>query len=245
MRILTYEAVDQLLTNRKSNKDLYIQRSTPFLRELGLKMQLVKLDPTCALSLPAVTEELKSTKWDESVGPKIHQMFRITRAAAADRRLWVTLTHDHFYSHTRDRWITRNKLVGDDTIRDRFFFETPSKKRNCIGMLWWTCERLYDPVHEDPYHYAKPILSVQRLTSDLFERPSWSDNKEVTLGALDAITDVFGDLATLNTELFRDCMEVMGFLIGQLPPDILGRTAFSEVFIRELLKFGEQSGHLS
>lgn len=245
MRILTYEAVDQLLTNRKSNKDLYLNRVSPFLNELGLTMQLVKLEPTCPLSLPAVTNELKSTEWDMLVGPKIHQMFRITRAAAADRRLWVTLTHDHFYPQVRERWITRNRLVGDDTIKDRFFFETPSKKRNGIGMLWWTCERLYDPLHEDPYHYAKPVLSVQRLTADLFERPSWSDNKDVTLGALDAITEVFGDLETLNTELFRKCLEVMGFLIGQLPPDILGRAIFSELFVRELLKFSEQTSHLS
>ena len=190
MRILTYESVDQLLTNRKANKTLYLQRSHGFLKELGLTMQLVKLEPTCPLSLPAVSAELKSTEWDKAVGPKIHQMFRITRAAAADRRLWVTLAHDHFYPHVRDRWLTHNKSAGDDTIKDRFFFETPSKKRNGIGMLWWTCERLYDPLHDDPYHYAKPILSVQRLTADLFERPSWSDNKDVTLGALDAIVNV-------------------------------------------------------
>ncbi len=245
MDILTYESVSTLLANYKSSESYYYSNQHPFLSKFKLKYNKVTLSSNGPLSLPAVTDDLKGTSWDAEVGPKIHQLLPIPRSAAADRRLWTTLCHNQCYSHVRDRWLIKTGAKkGENSIKDRFFFEG-AKRRNAIGMLWWTCERLKDDLNDDPYHYARPVLNTQRLTADLFERPSWSDNKQITLGALDAITSIFGPLDTLNTEYFRDYLKVMGYLIGQLPPDIFTRKEFSEIFITELQKFGQKRGHLT
>lgn len=237
MELLTFESCTHLLSEVKTNKNLYLNNEHPFLGSLALKTHRVSLQPQAALKLPDVTEKLNGTDWDREAGPKIHQMLAIPRSAASDRRIWVTLAHKHFYANVRDRWIVyRRGDIGDETIKDRFFWSSSAKKRNGIGMLWWTCERLYDARHEDPYHYARPVLNTQRLTADLFERPSWTDNLEITLGALDAITDIEGSLETINTDRFRECLVAMSYLLGQVPPDILSRDDFSDIFRTELAK---------
>lgn len=237
MELLTFESCTQLLGDVAINRTLYLNESSPFIKTLGLKTHRVSLEAQAALKLPDVTTELNGTDWDREAGPKIHQMLNIPRSAASDRRIWVTLAHNQFYSQVRERWlIQRRGDIGDDTIKDRFFWSSSAKKRNGIGMLWWTCERLYDALNEDPYHYARPVLHTQRLTADLFERPSWTDNREITLGALDAITQVEGPLETINTERFRECLVTMSYLIGQVPPDILTRSEFSDIYSAELSK---------
>lgn len=100
-------------------------------------------------------------------------MTGIRPSEAADKRLWVSLTHDRFREYTYLRWV-KNRTITEGTIRKRFHFEgngMETRMRNAISRLWWAAEMTYDSDNsEDHYHLTRTLWSNQDLFAGLTER---------------------------------------------------------------------------
>jgi hypothetical protein len=97
----------------------------------------------------------------------------IRPSEAADKRLWVSLTHDRFREYTYTRWV-EDRTITEGTIRNRFHFEgngMETRMRNAISRLWWAAEMTHDSSNpDDPYHLTRVLWSNQDLFAGLTER---------------------------------------------------------------------------
>lgn len=104
----------------------------------------------------------------------LHRAFENLRPnEAADKRLWVSLTHDRFREYTYKRWV-KDRKVEQGTICARFHFEgrgMETRMRNAISRLWWAAEMTVDRDNvDDPYKYTRILWSNQDMFAGLTER---------------------------------------------------------------------------
>ena len=96
----------------------------------------------------------------------------LDRVQANDRRLWVSLTHDVFFTYSQSRWKI-NDETSNEVILRRFHFEGSSletRMRNSISRLWWAAKITYDENRVDPYELTRVLWSKQDLIQNIVER---------------------------------------------------------------------------
>ena len=90
---------------------------------------------------------------------------------AADKRLWVGLTHGHFLDYSRTRWVKAKYSIG--AIQDRFHFEgtaASTRLRNAIARLWWGAHLTVNPDADDPFLLTRRYWKNQDALQGLMER---------------------------------------------------------------------------
>jgi len=115
----------------------------------------------------------------------------INETQATDERLWVTLTHRHFWKYMQKRWPVAKAKKPLSRIRDRYFLRSlnlRSLTRNGIARLWWYCRLTHDTSNPDPYELTKVLLKRADLVVGVTERALGS-NPKILIGVLKALQE--------------------------------------------------------
>jgi hypothetical protein len=91
---------------------------------------------------------------------------QMTAQQAAERRLWVYLTHVDFFEYTHKRWPGTRGANKVAHIENRYFFR-PGRQAlngNSIARLWWGAYLTYAPWQRDSY-----FASLEKEHSDEYE----------------------------------------------------------------------------
>ncbi len=131
----------------------------------------------------------------------------LTPFEASNEQFWTYLTHDIYWDYMKNRWsvdkvykqLSLKKIsrkVRDRNIqtyiRERYFFNGSQDRRlmrNGISRLWWYAYCSYDDTKINPYELTEILLTIDSdITLQIVER-TFSRNKEITLGILDALKE--------------------------------------------------------
>lgn len=125
---------------------------------------------------------------------------QLTRAQAADERLWITLAHTTYWTYVRARWGEQEIDKVRNTVLLHWFVPRIGKaslRSQAISRLWWAAHLTSAPWERDPelevfrtadrFRFTRILLSRQQIFVDLVERNYGSDLRIRTciLDALD------------------------------------------------------------
>jgi hypothetical protein len=182
IKLLKRSCCDELLSfkNNSSIKEKYNLKKYPD-KDLGY------IDIPSSIEISEDLELSPSPQDDLESSIKIFEAFKkLDRVQANDRRLWVALTHDKFFTYTQERWQITSES-SDQVILRRFHFEGSSleaRMRNSISRLWWAAKITYDENREDPYELTRVLWSKQQLQQSVVER-SYGTYSTVVRGILE------------------------------------------------------------
>lgn len=111
----------------------------------------------------------------------------LTPQQAQDHRLWVYLSHVHYWSYMRARWEPGKVSV----IKRRYLFEGTNKDaliRNGISRLWWFGYLTYDAKRTNPFELTETLLKNQDVQQALLER-NFGRNRQLLHVILDYIRE--------------------------------------------------------
>ena len=188
LRFFRQEAMETLKNKISENinryKDDKEDWTETFFLEKGTKVPLMKSN----ISVQEV--ELltgKDASQDIENAIRLHSSFlgALKPVQAADRRLWVALTHTVFYPYMVSRWPVENGLNENGTngtVTDRYF-ASRGLFRNGIARLYWLAELTYDTSLEDHYEYTRFLMEYQDIINQV-EGRSLCRNKKVLRSCL-------------------------------------------------------------
>lgn len=153
--ILKLESVKELKGNLSLNKNKYHSESKTWISQYFkgkdyLVPNAINLSRVDLLSAPG--EENRTEDRNEDI-ENIKRFYiankHLTLEEVADARLWTYLTHETYYSYTKNRWVRKE----NSDIQARFFYSLRGmgKIRNSIARLWWYGKFTYDENLEDPF----------------------------------------------------------------------------------------------
>ena len=226
LSFLRQEALYVLSRSVSENIDLYATQERPWINEYFSEHEIRGPFIKSEIEVPDV--ELMNgsdSKNDAENAIRIHVAFKnhIYPVQATDRRLWVQLTHNDFYSYMQSRWPVDNSLNDkgtNGTVTDRYF-ASRGLFRNGISRLYWIAEFTYDDALEDPYEYTRYLIAYQDLINQVDGR-SLCRNKKILRSCLKTLKDA-GDLSERQKRLFFEGMCKRGGVrvLDALPPDVL------------------------
>lgn len=153
--------------------------------------------------------------------------------AAADKRLWTTLTHRELWSYVSKRWpFMEDQDKALNNIHQHWLFKFSDRTaftRNAISRLWWAAHLTYSPwekeeslkVFQDdnnPFKYTKIMTSLSQLWFDVTER-EWGGSLIYRICFLETYNRIMkrkevSDKTGLSNELAK-------WFTGVLVPDII------------------------
>ncbi|PAU94567.1 hypothetical protein CK503_07170 [Aliifodinibius salipaludis] len=198
IQILSKECCSQLL-DFQSSEDLRKEYNKASFNTKHLEFLNIPTDYYIDknLELPTGSKKDRSTADCESSIKIFQELKNLTPVQANDKRLWLSLTHDRFFSYTIRRWGI-DSSTSANTIIDRFFFEGASietRMRNSISRLWWAAKLTYDPNRKDEFELTKLLWSKQDLFQGLVER---------TFGTYENVVKAFLQIYADNNQLTED-----------------------------------------
>lgn len=238
LQFLRQEAMDALQKGIGENLYRYAEETEEwtdaFFIEKETKVPLIPSD----LHVPDVELSMgKDASLDVENAILVHSAFRdvLKPVQAADRRLWVALTHTTFYPYMVIRWPVEadvNENGTNGTVTDRYFLSR-GLFRNGVSRLFWLAELTYDASLEDPYEYTKYLMSYQDLINQVDGR-SLCRNKSVLRACLKALKGA-GSFTERQKRLFFEGMCKRGGVrvLDALPEDVLD--SLCEQTIKEVL----------
>lgn len=149
-----------------------------------------------------VVPDMGSNKFDAENAIKIFEYLgKLDRTQAEDFRLWVTLTHIHFWKYSQSRWPFRS---GRATyVKEHWFVKGKglgALRRNAISGLWWSAKLTYAPweinnelgIFESPDRgkFTKILMSQAQISQDILER-TYGSNLALRICLLDALDKRF------------------------------------------------------
>jgi len=153
--------------------------------------------------------------------------------AAADKRLWATLTHRELWPYISKRWpFMEDQDKALNNIHQHWLFKFSDRTaftRNAISRLWWAAYLTYSPwekeeslkVFQDvsnPFKYTKIMTSLSQLWFDVTER-EWGGNLIYRICFLETYDRI------INTKDIKDktglSNELAKWFTGVLVPDII------------------------
>ena len=153
--------------------------------------------------------------------------------AAADKRLWATLTHRELWPYISKRWpFMDDQDKALNNIHQHWLFKFSDRTaftRNAISRLWWAAYLTYSPwekeeslkVFQDvsnPFKYTKIMTSLSQLWFDVTER-EWGGNLIYRICFLETYDRI------INTKDIKDktglSNELAKWFTGVLVPDII------------------------
>ena len=178
------KALTDLHSHISENYNHYFEE-TPFIKKYFATSDPVSkycFDST--ISIPEIIlEEGKDAVKDTENAKRLYEAFRghVNRVQATDRRIWIYLTHETFWSYMQSRW----PVSTEGTVTDRYFCDR-GMLRNGIARLYWAAELSYDDEH-DSYEYTDYLLSRQDLLNQMDR--SFTKNRKVLLASLKVLKD--------------------------------------------------------
>ncbi len=226
LRFLRQEAMDALQKGIGENINHYADDkedwTESFFLEKGTKVPFMKSD-LLVPDFELISGEGASQDIENAI--LLHSSFKgvLKPVQAADRRLWVALTHTSFYPYMVHRWPVENSVNDhgtNGTVTDRYF-ASRGLFRNGISRLYWLAELTYDESLEDPYEYTRFLMEYQDLINQVDGR-SLCRNKDVLRACLKVLKDA-GELSERQKRLFFEGMCKSGGVrvLDALPGDVL------------------------
>lgn len=137
---------------------------------------------------------------------RIHQSLKeLPKAQLIDERLWVGLTHHHFWNYMVHR--ENVNRINSTTVLNHFFFRTNTKRdyiKNSLSKLFWIGNQVYDESREDPYElldYLKDDFSTKSLI--IFSN-NYTNNPKITRALFSALLELQKEGFELKGELKRE-----------------------------------------
>jgi hypothetical protein len=226
LQFLRREAMDTLRKGIGENIIRYAEEkedwTDSFFLEKGTKMPLFSSE----IIAPDVELVLgKDAANDVENAILIHKAFKdvLNPVQAADRRLWIALTHTVFYTYMTSRWPVENETNNsgtNGTITDRYF-ASRGLFRNGLSRLFWIAELTYDSSLEDTYEYTRFLMNYQDLINQV-DGSSLCRNKAVLKAYLKALKKA-GEMTERQKRLFFNGMCNKGGVrvLDALPQDVM------------------------
>ncbi len=202
MKILTRDAFNTLIANRKNNLDKYLEKK-PWLDSYfsGQPYEFetnISRERTPLIISNSPKDDLENIK-------TFYENYKdLSLEEASDARLWTYFTHKRYYDYTISRWFSGGSLT-DSKVRERFFYSKTGKGklRNALARLWWYGKVSYDESYDDPYVLTKILVAKQDIAQNIFER-NFSRNAELTKKILKVLHNIEQNGERLpNREEFR------------------------------------------
>ncbi len=126
-----------------------------------------------------------TTQSDGDCAVKLHRYLSgLSRAQAAEERLWACLAHTRFHDYCRERWLTGADRNLKATVMNRWFMAggRTGIVRNALARLWWGAELTRAPWEiapelksfgrdgEGEYFYTKWFFCTQNMCQGLLHR---------------------------------------------------------------------------
>lgn len=155
--------------------------------------------------------------------------------------LWSELSHDELWDYVQFRCAKKIKSGKPDKIAQSYFFTTGFKRSlfvHCVARLWWTGELIYDESASDPYHFLR--LFEKGLTGKivLFSSSSFTANKNVSLGILDAINAKCPQSNEIDRDYFTEATKYLNRISGVTLLDAIPRDEIAYKVMTHLARIG-------
>ena len=194
LRFLRQEARDAIQKTIGENINRYKEEkedwTDAFFLENGIAVPII----SSGITVPDVELETgEGASQDIENAIRLHTSFKdaLKPIQAADRRLWVALTHTVYYPYMMNRWPVDGELNEkgtNGTVTDRYF-SSRGLFRNGISRLYWLAELTYDEsLDNDPYEYTRFLMSYQDLINQVDGR-SLCRNKNILRACLKTLKE--------------------------------------------------------
>lgn len=145
------------------------------------RSRVIVSDPGRTLPLPTppgVAEAIRPGSRggiDVANAPAVHEYLgEMSRANAADPRLWTYLAFATYRSYMLERWPLDPSLNWRGRIADRWLMTSSTRgriARHGIARLWWLAHLTFDPADtDDPYAATRTVLSREDAVIGLLDR---------------------------------------------------------------------------
>jgi hypothetical protein len=138
----------------------------------------------------------------------------LNEVQASDERLWVYLTHVHFWEYMRERWPVEDANKPLSRIKERYFLRNlnlQSLTRNGLSRLWWYAHLTCDTNRNNKYELLETLLQRQDLVVGITER-AIGTNKKIRTSLLEFLHEN-PSIAT-NEDLTRELIKALNLYGG-------------------------------
>tara|TARA_B100000959_G_C14850107_1_gene569782 strand:- start:173 stop:919 length:747 start_codon:yes stop_codon:yes gene_type:complete len=191
----------------------------------------IKINPDLKLLEPD-----ENSKYDFENAKILYENYKeLTPLEASDIRLWIYLSHVHFFQYVKKRWpnIKTAKNPGK-YILEHWFIESPSQGnliRHSLSGLWWNAYLTYDDTRKDPYELTKELYKQLDIATRTLTTYEAGRHKELVHGVLEFIIENPILFATARETKTRHITRYINIIGGTKP---LG--FFSKDYFKALIK---------
>lgn len=230
-------AFDKLFDNIESNREKY-KLKTPWIKDFfGDSKYMIETN----IEFPTIS--LVNT------GDKTKDDFRNTIAIynalgkilsprqACNKYMWSYLAQETFYEYASQRWLVEKGA----SIKTRFFCGESriALSLNAISRLWWYGHLTYDESNPmNPYHLTELLTSNTDLCQNLIQH-SYSMNKNVALGFLDAVEQFIKEGNDFSEDIERKTIKFVNRYGGVTVIDVLSRLEIKHLVYDYMTKKGK------
>lgn len=214
-------AYDKLYDNIESNRENYMQKSSWIKDFFGETEYMVETN----IEFPNITliNTGDKTKDDFINTVTIYEALGkvLTPRQACNKYMWSYLAHETFYEYASQRWPVEKGAA----IKTRYFCgeSRNALSLNAISRLWWYGCLTYDEENpSNPYHLTELLTSNTDLCQNLIQH-SYSMNKRVTLGFLDAVEQFTKEENSFTESIERETIKYVNRYGGVVAIDVLSR----------------------
>lgn len=220
-------AYDKLFDSMESNRDKYKMKTpwikdyfkdTDFFVETNIEFPPFKLINTG----DKTKDDFQNTVTLYNALGKI-----LSPRQACNKYMWSYLAQDTFYEYASQRWPVEKGAA----IKTRYFCGESriALSLNAISRLWWYGHLTYDEENPtNPYHLTELLTSNTDLCQNLIQH-SYSMNKNVTLGFLDAVEEFINDGNDFTEDIERQTIKFVNRYGGVVVIDVLSRTEIKKL----------------
>lgn len=145
----------------------------------------------------------------------------LTPRQACNKYMWSYLALETFYEYASQRWLVEKGAA----IKTRYFCGESriALSLNAISRLWWYGYLTYDEANpSNPYHLTELLTSNTDLCQNLIQH-SYSMNKNVALGFLDAVEQFIEEENDFTEDIERKTIKFVNRYGGVVVIDVLSR----------------------
>lgn len=157
----------------------------------------------------------------------IHKALKgLPRQLLAKEVLWSELSHNELWDYIQHRRAKKLKSGKLEKIEQSYFFTTGSKRSlfvHCAAKLWWIGELIYDETAPDPYHHVRLFEKSFNEKVLIFSSSSFTANKDVALGILDAIASKDTGTEPVKRDYFVEATKHLNRISGVTLLDAIPR----------------------
>lgn len=242
IKIMTYQALETLKNNVKSEVSLYTDGNSDRLLKTLDEKPLVDTGISCA----KLTLKVSSAQTDDFENvKKMYGTLKevISPAMASDERLWAGMSMgSNCWQYINARW--KKDRWNENTIKDHFYFAHGGRRsltRNGLARLWWIGFLTYDSQGTDHWHYTKFACTYQRFIVDVLERNT-GNSKKLIFSCINACEKYASDHGgkMVETNMMRDLQKYMSILGGTYLIDMIDQQDLEEKIYNKIVQLFDE-----